>query len=630
MKRKRSVYKPESVAHVSDGSVNDLSKNSRKNSPIVISFYSGDQYYYDAADRLRADCAALGLESDIIEIKKLPEETWLDLCRRKIPFYLQMQRKHKRPILWIDVDCRILRRPYFLENLSCDLALYLRNFKYIRGFDPMAFARFIQPSILLFNYTPRTCAFLELMAKLEEESKLPGSDDYYLQEAWEKFEEQLSLLLLPPETVSFKFPALGEATFYFGESGNVKEFRGQAEQHKVNLFTPARRKAVFLHEAAELGKQKKAKEAFRMLRSAFQIDRSDEILAYRMARWLRRNGKLKAALNFLSRFEGSDSKANHARRFLADSELEAGNIEKADKLVSQLLQSESETDKAWAGSRMLRIGLEKRAAECNLKPEQRPAIWWMESPHPGNFGDILNPYIIEKLCGKPPRLAPKDKGILAIGSIIKFATAGSVVWGSGTPRMSDRLNPNADYRAVRGPLTRQLVLDSGGKCPEVYGDVAWFLPRLYKAKPPACRYKLGLIRHFANDEDISAGEGVKIISVIRAGYEGIHEFIDELHECECILTTSLHGLIVSHAYGIPARWCEVPDSSVGLPGDGTKFYDYLLSVGMPTEPPLALPRGSIIDISLAKDAQRLPAKQLDLEALSAAAPFEIVYPWRDS
>ncbi|ABE46806.1 hypothetical protein Bpro_4932 (plasmid) [Polaromonas sp. JS666] len=595
----------------------------------MISFYSGDRYYYDAADNLRADCEKFGLDCDIVELEKKPEETWLDLCRKKVPFYLAMQRKHKRPLLWIDVDCRLLQRPDFLEGLRCDMAGYLRGFKYIKGFDPMSFARFFQPSILLFNHTPRACAFVELMARLEEESTVPGTDDYFLQEAWEKFEDQLSLFLLPPATISFDWPALGEQTFYFGRSGNVAEFKGKAQQHDVDLYTPTRRKAVFLREALELGKAKKPMEALQMLRKAFHIDPTDEALAYRMARLLRREGKLKAALLFLRRFQGGNSGVNHARRFLADSELEAGNVERANELVRDLVARGSAQDIAWAQSRLLRIGLEQRASATQLQSAQRPALWWMESPYPGNFGDILNPYIVEKLSGKPPRLVPKGKGMLAIGSIIKFAVEGTAVWGSGTPRMSDRLNPKADYRAVRGPLTRQLALESGGTCPEVYGDVAWFLPRLYQPNPAARRYKLGLIRHFANDEDLGVGEGVKIISVIRSGYEGIEQFIDELHECECILTTSLHGLIVSHAYGIPARWCEVPDSLAGLPGDGTKFYDYMLSVGMDQEPPLALPRGSVVGVELVSEAQRLPIRQIDLEALSAAAPFEIVYPWRD-
>lgn len=596
--------------------------------PIVISFYCGDQYYYEAADRLRDDCARVGLDCDIVELQKRPGETWLEICRKKIPFYLEMQTKHRRPVLWMDVDCRLLRRPDVLEDAHCDVAGFLRGFKYVRGFDPMALSRFFQPSILLFNNTPTGRAFLTFMADLEARSGASATDDFFLQEAWERFEPQLSLLMLPPSQVSFQLPATGDQTFYFGSSGNVAEFKGRAEQHEIDLYTPSRRKAVFLREAAEAGKAKRTLDALFFLRKAFEVAPTDESLAYRIARLLRREGRLKHALIFLRRFQGEGNPVNHARRFLADSELEAGHVDRAEAIARDLIVRGSELDAAWARSRLLRIGLEQRACARKLTPTSRPALWWMESPYPGNFGDILNPYIVEKLSGKPPRYSPKGKGILAIGSVVKFAVEGTQVWGAGTPRMSDRLNAKAEYRAVRGPLTRQLVLQGGGICPEVYGDAAWFLPKLYQPVKPVAHYRLGLIRHFANDGELHIGPGVKLISVLRAGYEGIEKFIDEIHECDAILTTSLHGLIVCHAYGIPARWCEVPDADAGIPGDGTKFHDYMLSVGLEPEPPYPLHKGTVVTLDLASEAQRLPVKQIDLEALAEAAPFKISLRWQ--
>src|SRR6187200_2432715 len=96
----------------------DASNMTTTTRPIVISFYCGDQYYYDAADRLRDDCARVGLDSDIVEIQKRPEESWLDICRRKVRFYLDMQVKHDRPILWLDVDSRIYGYPEILSGTT--------------------------------------------------------------------------------------------------------------------------------------------------------------------------------------------------------------------------------------------------------------------------------------------------------------------------------------------------------------------------------------------------------------------------------------------------------------------------------------------------------------------------------
>ena len=52
---------------------------------------------------------------------------------------------------------------------------------------------------------------------------------------------------------------------------------------------------------------------------------------------------------------------------------------------------------------------------------------------------------------------------------------------------------------------------------------------------------------------------------------------NEILECECIISSSLHGLIVPHAYGIKALWMKFSDK---LSGDNTKFYDYFESIGI--------------------------------------------------
>ncbi|MFD1079906.1 polysaccharide pyruvyl transferase family protein, partial [Longispora fulva] len=51
----------------------------------------------------------------------------------------------------------------------------------------------------------------------------------------------------------------------------------------------------------------------------------------------------------------------------------------------------------------------------------------------------------------------------------------------------------------------------------------------------------------------------------------------EILECEKVLSTSLHGLIVAHAYGIPAVWVKMSDK---IFGNDIKYADYLESVGL--------------------------------------------------
>jgi hypothetical protein len=311
---------------------------------------------------------------------------------------------------------------------------------------------------------------------------------------------------------------------------------------------------------------------------------------------------------------------------LVNYNLQHGDLPAAREAIEFLENSDIPASRDFAASRRFRLELDERAAAMGIKNARRTPVWWMEGPYPGNFGDILNPYLIEKITGIPPLFSHRGRGLLAIGSIIKFAQAGTRVWGSGTPRMTDQLAADADYRAVRGPLTRQLVLESGGTCPEIYGDPALLLPRYYRPSSTGPSHKLGLIPHISHlAADLPISEGVRFISPKLVGYDAIESFIDAIVDCESILTSSLHGLIVAHAYGVPARWCEYGDKGVALAGDGTKFQDYFLSVGLPVQEPLDLSQFAVIDESLVKYVDQNVDLTFDGDALLAAFPEENGY-----
>lgn len=300
--------------------------------------------------------------------------------------------------------------------------------------------------------------------------------------------------------------------------------------------------------------------------------------------------------------------------------IEAGDEGRTQRLF-KLAQQEKSAALPRMESRMVRADLDFRAARAGLTDADRVAMWWMETPYPGNLGDIINPYIIERLNGRPPRFVAKGERLLAVGSIIKFADAEATVYGAGASREATEVSPQARFCAVRGPLTRQIVLASGANCPEVYGDLAWLLPRLY-APAVAKRHRLGLILHHVH-EDLPAriGRGVHQISIRRCGYAQIEKFIREMLSCEAIISTSLHGVIIAHAYGIPVRFATSSGSAGQIAGDGLKFQDYFLSVGRDCPEPLDLWPLQEITTELAASCVDNPARPIDVEALVAAAPF---------
>jgi hypothetical protein len=204
-------------------------------------------------------------------------------------------------------------------------------------------------------------------------------------------------------------------------------------------------------------------------------------------------------------------------------------------------------------------------------------VWWAKAPAPGNLGDVLTPVILRGL-GIEARYAPQQNAqLLAIGSIIRFATR-HAVWGSGAMRMTDKPSPKARYLAVRGPLTRDVVRAAGGDCPEVYGDPALLLPLFHNA-PVEQKYELGVVPHYRDTEALTCAKlsGLPIAWPLHANPLAV---VDRIRSCKAIISSSLHGIIVAHAYGIPAAWLYSPR----LNGDGTKFRDYAASVGIMLTP----------------------------------------------
>ncbi len=188
-----------------------------------------------------------------------------------------------------------------------------------------------------------------------------------------------------------------------------------------------------------------------------------------------------------------------------------------------------------------------------------------------NYGDVLTPYLCQRLgikCIYSPR---KNAQAIMVGSIANHALPGMNVFGSGFIRRNDIVCPEAKYHWVRGPISRQMIIDSGGDAPELYGDAALLLPDLIKESTKV--HDIGFVPHHV---DFKRVNGFKV-NLQKGSIENITKSITS---CRKVISSSLHGIIVAHAYGIPAAWIKLSDE---LSGDGMKFHDHYESVGLKAE-----------------------------------------------
>ena len=205
-----------------------------------------------------------------------------------------------------------------------------------------------------------------------------------------------------------------------------------------------------------------------------------------------------------------------------------------------------------------------------------------------NLGDELAPYILQKILkSRLKKVDPRENqsALFSVGSILSDACFETqTVWGSGLIAAQARPQVMPNILAVRGPLTaRALQID--GKVP--LGDPALILPDLYQPKSKIeKKFKLGVIPHYM-DKNIFLNrfdpQGEKSVNILNVATNKVEEFIDRLIECEFIISSSLHGLIIAQAYNIPAVWVEFSDKIIGA---GFKFFDFFYSVGIaPYKPP---------------------------------------------
>lgn len=250
---------------------------------------------------------------------------------------------------------------------------------------------------------------------------------------------------------------------------------------------------------------------------------------------------------------------------------------------------------------------------------------------PNNWGDELNYYMIKELTGRKvyihnKLLRPfrKVKSNLFIGSVFEmYNLPNCIVWGTGVMHANSKLvNKPARVLAVRGSLTKEWLNKNGVDCPPVFGDPALLLPLIVEV-PRQARVKIGLIPHWSDLKNpvflkIVEFLGQDAIVINLTDYKDWRDIIKQVNQCQTIISSSLHGLIVSDAYQVPNVWAQFARQ---IEGDDTKYLDYFSSVSRETRKPLWLDGYVVADELCDYIKSNWKPIEIDLRPLINACPF---------
>lgn len=242
--------------------------------------------------------------------------------------------------------------------------------------------------------------------------------------------------------------------------------------------------------------------------------------------------------------------------------------------------------------------MDRTSFERTVGAEGAVPLAWVGAARQGhsyvNVGDALSPVMVALVSGRPVRragFASSRHRMSAVGTVGQSLCGGTVeVWGTGSSPWANPLErERRPYRppagtvlrlhATRGPHSAALL--SGGRAAAIpYGDPAALLPRFY-APAVEKRWELGVVLHLSELADRSFAAvpkpgleryrvpgdlavAIRLVTMVGPpGAEGVRAKIDELLACRRVVSTSLHGIALAEAYGIP---CLYLGSAPGEPG----------------------------------------------------------------
>lgn len=121
-----------------------------------------------------------------------------------------------------------------------------------------------------------------------------------------------------------------------------------------------------------------------------------------------------------------------------------------------------------------------------------------------------------------------------------------------------------------------------------YGDLGVLLPLVYKMQVTSNKkYKVGILPHYVDNKKIedlkdklhSDGISYTILNIMKG--HNCQELVDEMSECEYLITSTLHGLILGLSYNVKTIWMKFSNQ---VTGKDFKFEDFFSSLSYEYKP----------------------------------------------
>lgn len=252
--------------------------------------------------------------------------------------------------------------------------------------------------------------------------------------------------------------------------------------------------------------------------------------------------------------------------------------------------------------------------------------YWCEAQK--DLGAALCPWLISMIAGREVRNVYGDpsarSGVASIGSSLNFLVNKNLtIWGSGvTANFTEEDKQNfkryrpAGIRAVRGKLTGKMLSSLGIDVPPIFGDPALLLPRFYNPRISSGGVVIcPELQHREAFFQKELGE-YQIIGT----WESPADVVSGIANATCCISTSLHGLVVAQAYGVPWVWLHIVDlhgAAEDLP-----FEDFFTVLDREQVVKFDVAPSEIVSLNYRKlaDSARLPSSRSRFDSLLDAFP----------